>query len=140
MPTPKFTPTKWTVLVSADRAYYDRMRAAHVQASTDVDFPAHTAERRIPLIGRQLRIGRRSAVRELEPEIDLAEPPVDPGISRLHAMLIAAPDGSWSVLDPGSANGTLLNGREIAVGDLNPLREGDRINLGAWTVISVHRD
>jgi pSer/pThr/pTyr-binding forkhead associated (FHA) protein len=57
----------------------------------------------------------------------------------LHAMLIAAQDGSWSVLDPGSANGTQLNGRKIAAGDLVPLREGDRINLGAWTVISVHR-
>jgi pSer/pThr/pTyr-binding forkhead associated (FHA) protein len=41
------------------------------------------------------------------------------------------------VLDPGSANGTLLNGREIAVGDLIPLRDGDRINLGAWTAITV---
>ena len=45
--------------------------------------------------------------------------------------------GSWGVLDPGSANGTLLNGREIAVGDLIPLRDGDRINLGAWTAITV---
>ena len=85
-----------------------------------------------------MRIGRRSAVRGLEPEIDLADPPADPGISRLHAVLIAGPDGSWSVLDPGSANGTLLNGREIAVGELIRLRDGDRINLGVWTVITVH--
>jgi pSer/pThr/pTyr-binding forkhead associated (FHA) protein len=54
-------------------------------------------------------------------------------------MLIAAPNGTWSVLDPGSANGTQLNGREIGTGNLVPLRAGDRINLGAWTVISVHR-
>ena len=77
--------------------------------------------------------------RDLEPEIDLAEPPTDPGISRLHAVLIAAPDGTWAVLDPGSANGTLLNGCEIATGDLVTLHDGDRINLGAWTVITVHR-
>ena len=105
----------------------------------DVAFPAHVSERRIPLIGKQMRIGRRSAALELEPEINLAGPPVDPGISRLHAMLIAAPNGTWSVLDPGSANGTQLNGRKIATGDLVALREGDQINLGAWTVISVHR-
>jgi pSer/pThr/pTyr-binding forkhead associated (FHA) protein len=111
----------------------------HGRSSTEVAFPAQISERRIPLTGLQMRIGRRSAARELEPEIDLAEPPVDPGISRLHAMLIAAPDGTWSVLDPGSANGTLLNGREMAIGDLLALRDGDRINLGAWTVISVHR-
>jgi pSer/pThr/pTyr-binding forkhead associated (FHA) protein len=55
-------------------------------------------------------------------------------------MLIAAPNGTWSVLDPGSANGTQLNGRKIATGELVALREGDQINLGAWTVISVHRD
>jgi len=85
-----------------------------------------------------MRIGRRSAARRLEPEIDLADPPADPGISRLHAVLIAGLDGTWSVLDPGSANGTLLNGREIPVGDLIRLRDGDRINLGLWTVITVH--
>ncbi len=54
-------------------------------------------------------------------------------------MLIAAPDGTWSVLDPGSANGTLLNGRKIVTGDLITLHEGDRIHLGAWTVITVSR-
>ena len=138
-PTPSFTPATWTVLIASDRAYYDRMKAVRGMSGSDVAFPAHTSERRIPLIGKQMRIGRRSAARELEPEIDLADPPVDPGISRLHAMLIASPDGTWSILDPGSANGTLLNGREIATGDLITLREGDRINLGAWTVISVHR-
>jgi pSer/pThr/pTyr-binding forkhead associated (FHA) protein len=115
------------------------MRGVLGRSGTDVAFPAHVSERRIPLVGKQMRIGRRSAARELELEIDLAEPPVDPGISRLHAMLIAAPDGTWLVLDPGSANGTQLNGREIATGHLVVLREGDRINLGAWTVISVHR-
>jgi pSer/pThr/pTyr-binding forkhead associated (FHA) protein len=43
------------------------------------------------------------------------------------------------VLDPGSANGTLVNGSEIGVGDQVPLHDGDRINLGAWTTITVHR-
>ena len=84
-------------------------------------------------------IGRRSATRELKPEIDLADQPVDPGVSRLHAVLIASPDGNWAILDPGSANGTRLNGREIPPGEQIPLHEGDRINLGAWTVISMHR-
>ena len=138
-PTPLFTTATWTLLVAADRGYYDRMKMVRGWSGSDVAFPAHASERRIPLVGKQMRIGRRSATRELEPEIDLADPPVDPGISRLHATLIAAPDGTWSVLDPGSANGTLLNGRQIATGDLITLREGDRINLGAWTVITMHR-
>jgi pSer/pThr/pTyr-binding forkhead associated (FHA) protein len=134
-----FTAATWTVLVAADRGYYDRMKMVHGWSGSDVAFPAHASERRIPLVGKQMRIGRRNAARELEPEIDLADPPVDLSISRLHAMLIAAPDGTWSVLDPGSANGTLLNGRQIATGYQFTLREGDRINLGAWTVITLHR-
>jgi pSer/pThr/pTyr-binding forkhead associated (FHA) protein len=87
-----------------------------------------------------MRIGRRSASRGLAPEIDLSGPPADPGISRLHAVLIAVPAGHWAVLDPGSANGTLVNGAEIALGEQVRLQDGDRINLGAWTAITVHRD
>jgi pSer/pThr/pTyr-binding forkhead associated (FHA) protein len=134
-----FNSATWTVVVTSDRVYYDRMQAMRGLSSSDVAFPAYASRRRIPLVGKQMRIGRRSAARELQPEIDLAVPPIDPGISRLHAMLIAAPDGTWSVLDPGSANGTLVNGREIPTGDLVTLNEGDRINLGAWTVITMHR-
>jgi len=129
----------WTVLVASDRSYYDMMKSVRDQRGPDVAFPVHPAERRIRLTGDQMRIGRRSATRELKPEIDLAEQPVDPGVSRLHAVLIATPEGNWSILDPGSANGTLLNGREIPAGEQIPLHEGDRINLGAWTVISMHR-
>jgi len=129
----------WTVLIASDRAYYDMMKSVRDQRGPDVAFPVHPAQRRIRLTGDQMRIGRRSATRELEPEIDLAEQPVDPGVSRLHAVLLATPDGNWSILDPGSANGTLLNGREIPAGERIPLHEGDRINLGAWTVISMHR-
>ncbi|HEX5300599.1 MAG TPA: FHA domain-containing protein [Streptosporangiaceae bacterium] len=129
----------WTVLVASDRAYYDMMKSVRDQRGPDVAFPAVPGQRRIRLTGHQMRIGRRSATRELKPEIDLAEQPVDPGVSRLHAVLIATSDGNWSILDPGSANGTLLNGREIPAGEQIPLQEGDRINLGAWTVISMHR-
>jgi pSer/pThr/pTyr-binding forkhead associated (FHA) protein len=125
------------VLVGADLRYYERMTAARGLQGLSVPFPADTTERRILLTGSQMRIGRRSAARDLEPEIDLAGPPPDPGTSRLHALLIASADGTWAVLDPGSANGTLLNGHKIAVGELVPLHEGDRINLGAWTVITV---
>ena len=136
-PMPSFTPTSWTVMVASDRKYYDRMCKARTPVNPDVTFPVGDNERRFTLSGIQMRIGR-SAAHDLEPEIDLAGPPTDPGVSRLHAVLIAALDGTWTVLDPGSANGTLLNGRKIAIGDMVPLHDGDRINLGAWTVITVH--
>ena len=125
--------------MAVDRVYYDRMRASGGMPSSAVEFPAHTSERRVRLVGTQMRIGRRSAARDLVPEIDLADQPVDPGVSRLHAVLTAAPNGTWSISDPGSANGTLVNGREIAIGETVILHEGDRINLGAWTVITMYR-
>jgi hypothetical protein len=139
-PMPKFTPTTWSVVVTSDRPYFDRMELKRGLTGPAVTFPAFSTERRFQLSGKQMRIGRRSAVRGVEPEIDLSGPPVDPGISRLHLLLLSAPDGSWAVLDPGSANGTLLNGREIAPGDMIPLRDGDRINLGAWTAITLRRE
>jgi len=129
----------WTAVVGADRAYYERVQAVTGPEGAVVTFPSYCAERRFQLVGNQMRIGRRSVSRGLSPEIDLTGPPADPGISRLHAVLIATQDGNWAVLDPGSANGTLVNGAEIGVGDQVPLRDGDRINLGAWTAIIVHR-
>jgi hypothetical protein len=128
----------WTAVVGADRAYYEQVQAVTGSEGAAVAFPSYCAERRFQLVGNQMRIGRRSVSRGLSPEIDLTGPPADPGISRLHAVLIAMPDGGWAVLDPGSANGTLLNGSEIGVGDQVALHDGDRINLGAWTSITVH--
>jgi pSer/pThr/pTyr-binding forkhead associated (FHA) protein len=129
----------WTVVVGADRAYYEQVQAVTGAEGAAVAFPSYCAERRFQLVGNQMRIGRRSVSRGLSPEIDLTGPPADPGISRLHAVLIAMADGGWAVLDPGSANGTLVNGSEIGIGDQVTLHDGDRINLGAWTAITVHQ-
>ncbi|MDR2986709.1 MAG: FHA domain-containing protein [Nocardiopsaceae bacterium] len=83
-----------------------------------------------------MRVGRRSVSRGLEPEIDLAGPPTDPGISHLHAVLVAQP-GGWAVLDPGSSNGTQVNGADIEPGVAVPLHPGDQICIGAWTVLTI---
>ncbi|MGD0069686.1 MAG: FHA domain-containing protein, partial [Streptosporangiaceae bacterium] len=136
-PYPQIT---WTAVVGADRGYYEQVQAVSDLEGMSVAFPSHCAERRFALLGNQMRIGRRSVSRGLAPEIDLTGPPADPGISRLHAVLVAASDGGWAVLDPGSANGTLVNGTMIPAGNQVPLHDGDRINLGAWTAITVHRD
>lgn len=134
-----YSQATWSAVIGADRAYYDRVREVTGTRGAAVAFPAQGAGRRFQLRGSQMRIGRRSASRGLAPEIDLSGPPADPGISRLHAVLIAVPAGHWAVLDPGSANGTLVNGAEIPTGVQVPLRDGDRINLGGWTAITVHR-
>ena len=114
-------------------------RRARVFGSA-VEFPAHTSERRIRLVGKQMRIGRRSAARDLVPEIDLADQPVDPGVSRLHAVLDlthrTAPGSSATPDRPTAPSSTAASSRS---GKAVTLHEGDRINLGAWTVITVHR-
>lgn len=130
----------WTAVVAADRDYYGQIRAASDSGAVAIGFPPYCPERRFRLSGAEVRIGRRSVSRGLEPEIDLTGPPADPGVSRLHAVLLAGPDGGWSVLDPGSANGTLVNGSEIPHDEAVPLADGDRIHLGAWTRITIARD
>ena len=129
----------WTAVVTADRDYYDRIQAESDSEAAAIGFPPYCPERRFRLSGTEVHIGRRSASRGLEPEIDLTGPPADPGVSRLHAVLLAGPDGAWSVLDPGSANGTLVNGSEIPRDETVPLADGDRIHLGAWTRITISR-
>jgi FHA domain len=127
----------WTAVVTADRAYYDSVIAEGGPDAASIEFPGYCPERRFRLTGREMRIGRRSVSRGLEPEIDLTGPPADPGVSHLHAVLIAEPDGTWAVLDPGSANGTSVNNGEIVVGVRVPLHDGDRICVGAWTVLTI---
>ncbi|MGI5128599.1 FHA domain-containing protein [Pseudonocardia sp. CA-107938] len=142
-PAPAAPPQEtWTAVVSADRAWFEEVRARNGPDAAGLAFPQFCPERRFPLVGRQLTIGRRSRQRGVEPEIDLTGPPLDPGVSTVHAMLVPAPDTGWQVVDLDSTNGT-------TVGDGNPLltpntprrlADGDRIKIGAWTIITVHRD
>jgi FHA domain len=130
-------PIVWTAVVASDHDYFEDVVAAGGPDSASLTFPDYCPERRFRLAGPEMRIGRRSVSQGLEPEIDLTGPPTDPGVSRMHAALIAEPDGSWTILDPGSENGTLVNGTEIAAGVHVPLHDGDRIHLGAWTAITI---
>ena len=130
----------WTAVVAADRAYYDSVQAVSDTDAASIAFPAFVPERRFRLSGAEVRIGRRSVSRHIEPEIDLTGPPADTGVSRLHAVLTAGPDQNWSVVDAGSGNGIVVNGKDVPQGQVVPLRHGDRIHLGAWTVITIVRD
>jgi serine/threonine protein kinase len=138
-PAPDATGT-WTAVVTADRAYYDNLHALNAAEIASISFPADVAERRFPLSGTEVRIGRRSRKMGVDPEIDLTGPPTDPVVSRLHAMMIRNPDdGTWSVADLGSSNGIQVNGRDVPSGTAIPLGPGDRIHLGAWTLITITR-
>jgi FHA domain len=128
----------WSAVVRSDRAYYDAVVAAGGADAATIKFPEYCPERRFRLTGTQMRIGRISPSRGFEPEIDLTGPPTDPGVSRLHAVLIPEADGTWAILDPGSENGTHVNEIEIVPDQRVRLHDGDRVFLGAWTVLTIH--
>ncbi|TDE16130.1 FHA domain-containing protein, partial [Actinomadura sp. 6K520] len=131
----------WTAVVTADRGYFDMVMAEEGPDSQALSFPPYAPERRIPLTGRQVRIGRRGSALPSPPEIDLREPPEDPGVSHVHAVLLAKPDGTWTLVDPGSTNRTCMNGSidPIPYNVEIPVAHGDRIHVGAWTTITLIR-
>jgi pSer/pThr/pTyr-binding forkhead associated (FHA) protein len=131
----------WTAVVTADRDYFSTVIAEEGPDSASLSFPPYAPERRIPLTGPQIRIGRRSSAQPSPPEIDLREPPEDPGVSHVHAVLLAKPDGTWTLVDPGSTNRTCMNGsmEPIPYNVEVPVSDGDRIHVGAWTTITLTR-
>ncbi|WP_431898336.1 FHA domain-containing protein [Nonomuraea sp. bgisy101] len=133
-------PVLWEAVVGADRAYFDEVIALNGPDARAMVFPPYCPERAYPLIGKQVRIGRSSRTRGTFPEIDLGAPPADPGISHLHAVLMAGADGAWTLVDPGSANGTRVNGESLQVNVPVPVTQGDTIHLGAWTVITLREN
>lgn len=131
----------WAAVITADPEYHASVLAQLAPDTPPVPFPPYHPTRQVLLSGPEVRIGRRSLSRGVTPEIDLGERPQDPGVSHIHAVLLARPDGSWVLVDPGSTNGTTVNaGSEpIAYNTEIPLKDGDRIHVGAWTTITLIR-
>lgn len=132
-------PGEWSAVVRADRSWFEEVRQRNGPDAATLQFPQYCPERRFVLTGTRLAIGRRSRSRGVEPEIDLSGPPLDPGVSALHALLRARPDGGWELVDLDSTNGTTLGDATDPVAPNNPvaLAHADRIKLGAWTTITV---
>lgn len=57
-----------------------------------------------------------------------------PTVSRSHAVVTEEGE-RWFLEDRGSFNGTFVNGQRIQAGAKVPLRHGDRIGLGAESVV-----
>lgn len=133
--------TVWRVVVAADPAYYQYMVDQGMLDPEQLVFPSNNRQRRITLEGDKVHIGRRSASRGFTPEIDLGGTGGDPAISHVHAILLSRPGDRWALLDPGSTNGTAINGtgNPITPNVEVPLNDSDRIYVGAWTVIILYR-
>jgi len=134
-PPPAVAVAGWEVVVRADRAYYDRNKIE------EISFPVACPDRRFDLSADRMVIGRRSVSRGVTPEIDLSGAPQDAAISHVHAVLVNDPAAGWTVVDPGSSNGTFVNAGTdpIPVNTPVPLQDGDEIHIGAWTTLGLHR-
>ncbi len=132
----------WRVVAAADRAHFARMQAASGPDAQQIGFPAFCPERRFTLRGAQVLIGRRRPSRGIEPDIDLTGPPEDAAVSHAHALLVGGPDGTWSVVDLDSSNGTYVNDSPDPIEPHVPvpLKAGDRIHVGAWTTLTVQKE
>jgi hypothetical protein len=125
---PASSQAEWEAVVTADRARWES------QPTAGLRFPDPAPERRLKLDGATMRIGR------LQTGGDRAEiAPDDPAISRVHAVLERQADGAYALRDLKSTNGTTLNDdpRPVSSDTAVRLADGDRIQLGVWTTITV---
>jgi hypothetical protein len=135
---PAAVTAEWVAVVSADHRYFESNQAE--SPDENVTFPTDAEVREVPLTSNEILIGRRSDSKGIFPAIDLSAPPSDPGVSRRHAILRLNPDG-WVVVDQGSTNGTMVRGAltPIKAGDAVRLHDGDHLNVGVFTRITLQR-
>ncbi|MFD3516789.1 FHA domain-containing protein [Streptomyces sp. NPDC058657] len=132
---------QWSATVGPDRDYFMAMMQRSGPEAGGLNLPAYSPEQQLQLTGNQITIGRRRHSTGESPDVDLAVPPEDPGVSHQHAVLVQQPDGTWAVVDQNSTNGTTINGGEDPIQPYvpMPLQDGDRVHVGAWTTITIHR-
>jgi hypothetical protein len=125
----------WSAIVRADRFQFDRISPDGLQ------FPDQPATLTHELDSESVSVGRQSQSRGVSPDIDLGGASEDPGVSRRHLRFDRLPDGTYAVVDCGSANGTTINDdpRSIQPETPVPLADGDQVHLGAWTTITIVR-
>ena len=117
----------WEVWVAQDPGFYD-------QGTVELAFPVPTRERRIPLLGTQALVGRGH-----DATVNLGVDPVDPAVSRRHVAL-SRTEAGWMVTQLADHNPSYLNGKAVlAVGEPVAVGDGDYLNLGGWTRVTLRR-
>jgi hypothetical protein len=114
---------RWDVTVQVDPDLY---------GTHNSDAPAGQPPQTFTLFEAETLIGRAGT--EVRVHVPVHG---DAGVSRRQALLARRPDCSLVVRDLGSANGTQVNGKDIVPGVDTPLKDGDRIAVGAWTRLTV---
>jgi hypothetical protein len=125
-----------TVAVAVDREYFDA-----VVNDGEIDFPDPVpVDQQIDLAGSELHIGRTSESRAIHPDIDVAALTEDQAVSSRHAVLRVANDGSYTVVDVGSTNGTFVgsvDSEAITHGIPIAVEPGQPLYVGAWTRLTI---
>jgi hypothetical protein len=114
---------RWEVLVEVDPQLY---------GTPNPDAPVHQPLQTFTLYETESLVGRAGT--EVRVHLPIQG---DAGVSRRQAVLLRRPNGSLSVRDLGSANGTQLNGKDIVAGVETAVKDGDTIAIGAWTRLTL---
>ncbi len=101
-----------------------------------VDFSAATAPKvrpslNFPLFDEESLIGRKNSTVKQTVTIE------DDAVSKRHALIVRDQGGQFFIRDLNSTNGTRVNGTALVAGADQPLKEGDVITMGEFTVITV---
>lgn len=123
-PTPP-TPPTWELTITIDPG---------LRQPESPEAPTNQQARAFRLEGENNLIGRNSQARAIKPEIALD---FDNAVSGRHALLNLQADGTLTLRDIGSSNGTKLNGVELQPMVDVPIKDGDEFTLGHWTRIVV---
>jgi two-component system, cell cycle response regulator len=96
------------------------------QAAYLIFISAKTAE----LVGKMVKLEKNEVSMGRADESTLQVE--DDGVSRKHCKISVSPNGQFQLIDLGSTNGTFLNGAKV---NIAPLQDGDKIQVGANTVL-----
>ena len=135
---PLAAPPRLRFEIGVDRAYFDA-----VVSEGELEFPDPVpAPKEVEVVGAEIHIGRTSQSRAIHPDLDIADLTGDPAVSSRHAVVRVVADGSVTVTDVGSTNGTIVGlPTETALpeGQSLPVADGTAVYVGAWTRILITR-
>lgn len=122
------------ISIEYDRFSFSEGVRAHtvmLNELTDVRLEFVGYGERIDILPNQRTVfGRTDSAAASAPDVDLSPfGAFDKGVSRIHAALIRQ-DASLTLLDLGSSNGTLINGRRVIPNQPRVIQDGDEITFG----------
>jgi hypothetical protein len=122
--TPAVYEVRWDLTVDVDAKLY---------GSPNPDAPVGQPLQTFTLFDDESLLGRSGT--EVRVQIPIHG---DSGVSRRQVLFTRRADGTLTIRDVGSANGTQLNGKELVAGVETPVASGDVVAVGRWTRITVH--